>query len=353
MEYYRRLDGLRCFAITLVLIDHFGGIISKKLPLGPYGVNLFFVISGFLITSILMNMRFDSFGNAYFKFMLRRALRIFPIYYITILTLWLLQMETVKNNITWLLTYTYNYAWVYFSLPENQINHFWSLCVEEQFYLFWPLLILSFQKSPKILLSIIIFLILLGNAQSMFNIFPCLSKYNNVSLLTKLPALCIGSFTTVYINYYKMPHSFFKSKFVEIIVILILLITLLFNFTAKELVLSLCSAFLVVKTTHYDLNVNSLNDLLSNKLAVFIGSISYGIYIFHLPLSYYVTIFIINPLFFWINSLNIVYLDFLSHHDWILKLPICAITSILLAYISYKIIESPILKLKNKIRLDG
>ena len=134
------LDGLRGVAILLVLVHHFGGPLAGIVDLGYYGVDLFFVISGYLITSILVKTP-GSFLHAYWIFFGRRLLRIFPPYYATLLVLFIANVGNIRDNIFYFSTYTWNYAkdqW-----HEGGLFYLWSLSVEEQFYLFWPLIILS------------------------------------------------------------------------------------------------------------------------------------------------------------------------------------------------------------------
>ncbi len=85
-RYYTHIDGLRALAISLVMIQHFGGELPKYFSAGYYGVDLFFVISGFLITAILLKSQ-GGFGTAYKTFMGRRTLRIFPVYYLALAVL--------------------------------------------------------------------------------------------------------------------------------------------------------------------------------------------------------------------------------------------------------------------------
>ncbi|MBL7683626.1 MAG: acyltransferase [Flavipsychrobacter sp.] len=87
LKHEPRLDGLRAIAILMVLVSHFAYFIGQYFASGFYGVNLFFVLSGFLITSILIVDSDKPFGKQYIKFIGRRSLRIFPIYYLTILVL--------------------------------------------------------------------------------------------------------------------------------------------------------------------------------------------------------------------------------------------------------------------------
>lgn len=147
------LEGLRGLAILTVMVHNVGipggvdpdGPVTKLLRLlvnsGWVGVQLFFVLSGFLITGILVDEkgRPHQFRNFY----MRRTLRIFPLYYFTLaLMLWLAPalgyapawLEQDRAHQIWYWTYTENWAWPLIQIG-NGLGHFWSLAVEEQFYL--------------------------------------------------------------------------------------------------------------------------------------------------------------------------------------------------------------------------
>ncbi|GAA4419703.1 acyltransferase [Nibrella viscosa] len=145
-NYLVQLDGLRFIAVTLVMIDHWLGE-AVPLPFGYFGVNLFFVLSGFLITRILIiSKQHDerlgrSHQHALKAFYIRRSIRIFPIYYITILALAAVGFPAVREHLGWLLTYTTNIWIVIHQTWLGAIDHLWSLAVEEQYYIFFPFLI--------------------------------------------------------------------------------------------------------------------------------------------------------------------------------------------------------------------
>lgn len=138
MNYKPRLDGLRCVAIMMVIIGHFLYFLTGTNG-GIFGVNLFFVLSGFLITSILLSDISVTFGKAYKKFIIRRALRIFPVYYLIILFFLAISAQGIKEDWPYLLTYTYNFHVSGLTDWEHHLySPYWSLSVEEQFYLFFP-----------------------------------------------------------------------------------------------------------------------------------------------------------------------------------------------------------------------
>ena len=162
---YPALDGLRGAAILMVMACHYAmqvpgkGVFARGAQAvalkGWAGVDLFFVLSGFLITGIL----YDAKGQSHYfrNFYARRTLRIFPLYY-GILVVELLILLVIKFGfphawlhlhnpqklwaaMPWLWTYTTNIGQSFFHLHTVLEGHFWSLAVEEQFYLVWPLLV--------------------------------------------------------------------------------------------------------------------------------------------------------------------------------------------------------------------
>jgi len=147
------LDGLRGIAVTLVLLLHFGYLNG-----GWIGVQLFFVLSGFLITKVLVADRAAPLGAYLRRFYWRRTLRIFPLYYgyLALLAVayaaWELPARFPDNAMA-LFTYTYNFTRASDWQPSPFFTHFWSLAVEEQFYLVWPLLVHSLSRRALIRVS--------------------------------------------------------------------------------------------------------------------------------------------------------------------------------------------------------
>lgn len=167
------LDGVRGLAILMVLIFHYGGGAKSGHPLvhmtgllirfGWSGVSLFFVLSGFLITGILWDARKKP--HWWKNFYARRALRIFPLYYFALLlTICFAQWHgevwpNIKGFITYAL-YLQNYPTAFPHIPFTtlDLSHFWSLAVEEQFYLVWPFIIYfssSRQSAKRICVAVV------------------------------------------------------------------------------------------------------------------------------------------------------------------------------------------------------
>jgi peptidoglycan/LPS O-acetylase OafA/YrhL len=153
LHHMPQLDGLRAFAAGLVVLYHFWRPAGDYVHLGGIGVRVFFVLSGFLITGILLRSRVlrdagrTPAGVALRRFYIRRILRIFPLYYFALAIAWYARVAGAREGIVWHATYLSN---VHFFLVNavrhgqwgGYLSHFWSLAVEEQFYLVWPWVIL-------------------------------------------------------------------------------------------------------------------------------------------------------------------------------------------------------------------
>ncbi|HZP59182.1 MAG TPA: acyltransferase [Opitutaceae bacterium] len=144
-----QLDALRAFAVFAVLLTHFSPTLQNLLPgLGFAGVRLFFVLSGFLITGILLRCRdhiaagSSTAGWQLRQFYVRRALRILPAFYATLLIAAALGMGSAGTTFWWHFFYASNFLFAWRGAWLDLVTHFWSLAVEEQFYLFWPWLVL-------------------------------------------------------------------------------------------------------------------------------------------------------------------------------------------------------------------
>ena len=176
-RYMPGLDGLRGIAILAVFAYHactpitpvngverfvFAGTASSWA-----GVDLFFVLSGFLITGILIDTRRNE--KYYLTFFARRTLRIFPLYFAVLALIfgvlpWLVPFDTpglrrINDNQLWLWTYTTNIGFVWnakamFSSDWLGLNHFWSLAIEEQFYLVWPFVVYHFRGRRLVMVCV-------------------------------------------------------------------------------------------------------------------------------------------------------------------------------------------------------
>lgn len=171
-SYFKQLDALRAIAVTMVICSHWAGYHHDLWNdtsfwfNGEVGVQLFFIISGFLITGILLDERQraeDNHAGRHFivrAFYIRRFLRIFPLFYATLFVGYALGHPDVRQSILWHVTYLSNLFFAWRGDYLGEVSHFWSLAVEEQFYLFWPLLMLLIPR--KFLLPFVLGCVFIG-----------------------------------------------------------------------------------------------------------------------------------------------------------------------------------------------
>ncbi len=152
-SYQPQFDGLRALAVLTVMIDHFSADVPNfPLPdcihLGTTGVRLFLVLSGYFITASLrrarerMEARRAPANGVIGAFYWRRFLRITPAYMVFAVVALALDLGTIRHNWAWVFTGTVNWLIAWKNQWPPAISHLWSICVQEQFYLLWPLVIL-------------------------------------------------------------------------------------------------------------------------------------------------------------------------------------------------------------------
>ncbi len=346
-----RIDGLRCLAILFVLIEHFGDYLARFFSSGYYGVDLFFVISGYLITGILLKNTGESFGSSLKTFIGRRTLRIFPPYYALIGVLLLVGLSPARELWGSLVTYTYNYAVIGYREQgnENHLYYLWSLSVEEQFYLVWPLLVLGLRRRKRILMFIVVAVVIAGYAQLLWNIVPQQSRFNYTGLFNRMGSLGLGALGAVAVAAGRLPRkALFESIWVELAVFAALAISLTTSFNARFPIMGLCSLFIVIKAARFDFRLKAVDWFLTAAVPGFIGRISYGIYLFHLPVAVFLTKYLFDPAWSAIPFEKLGPLSVVRWHSWVVKLPLFSLVSIGVAALSYRWFETPILNLKEK-----
>jgi len=266
-----------------------------KFGFGAIGVDIFFVLSGFLITRILIveRLNYDHKPSAHSRlkairnFMVRRSLRIFPIYYL-LLVLLIVFKEQFTNPISldwqWYFFYLQNILfYINQAWPGGKLSHLWSLAVEEQFYLFWPWIILF--VSQKWLFKIMVSFFFIGIA--CVYLLPFLKEGYNADLLT--PA-CMQAFAAGGILAYC--HVFRKDSFsnynnvfgvLGLMAFLILVlgqVGVLQSFVDLRTLMSMITVGLISSILYHP-NALVYRMILGNKPFVFIGKISYGVYLIH------------------------------------------------------------------------
>jgi peptidoglycan/LPS O-acetylase OafA/YrhL len=368
-KYISILDGIRAYAVLAVCWFHFfqvnesslyqtnrllGILLFKVSFIGLRGVELFFVLSGFLITGILLDSKKSS--KYFTTFYARRFLRIFPLFYfvlfISLVCLpHLYRIDQAGKEIiakqTWLWTYTSNLSgfWGFIgwdgSLNSPSFGHFWSLCVEEHFYLLWPLLIFvsSEKYLPAIMWSIVLFSGLSVLIVYFFDDYIPILKWSTIRCAG---VLSIGAL----IAWYKRKPDLFEkmSQVSKKYIMPVGFLFLFFNFIPRKYELHNVLTFFSSSIFFALLLIISLKGttwtkrLFDNKLLFFIGKISYGIYIYHGLMRPFMKEYLYKALIPHIpNGIisSIVYSI------------LCTLISILIAWASWNILEKPFLKLKK------
>ena len=302
LKHYPELDGVRAMAALMVMFFHFFQalitqnsallLVKKYAVFGQTGVTLFFVLSGFLITRILLNMKESP---AYFlNFYVRRALRIFPLYYLFLIIYFFLIPILEHNSIVpfgqqiWFWVYLQNIAYTFRWHITGPI-HFWSLAVEEHFYLFFPMLIYFLDKSKIkfVLIFIMIFAFLVRLILVKNHIEPLYFTFSRID------ELVIGAFLALLeINNQLNTNN--AKRFVILFGIIIIPTIILWTFTTgmkipavqvSKITLMALTYFSVIG---YVLSIKLghwIKKLLSHPFLAFTGKISYGLYVYH-PLCF-------------------------------------------------------------------
>jgi peptidoglycan/LPS O-acetylase OafA/YrhL len=321
-DYFPALDGLRGLAILMIILYHNFDFLPLTY-LAWSGVDLFFVLSGFLITGILIKKR-DS-ARFLLNFYARRVLRIFPIYYLSIILFLFILPNLIKYPIS-LDYFIINQYWFWLEIQNwlfilklngnnNFLNHFWSLALEEQFYLVSPwiiLLIKQFQSIISFLLSTLLLLLVLRLTLWYLQVKNI--SYINLYAFTRIDGLCMGSLLAIF----RSQGSFKMGKFNRVLNILFILLVFFvfpyfkFFYNTRLPYLAICLypaiAFFWGIIVWSSIRPERLMyRIFNNKFLIFFGKISYGLYIFHWPinkiLQLRLEIFTNREFLFWNNLL--------------------------------------------------
>jgi peptidoglycan/LPS O-acetylase OafA/YrhL len=306
------------------------------------------VLSGFLITDILLRNRDQYNAKSLNKwvliknFYIRRVFRIFPLYYFIIFALFFVDYQNTRELFPWLVSYTTNIYQSIHNVYVGDFNHFWSLAVEEQFYLFWPLLII-FIRPKKTLLTIITVIVIsiLFKAYFFYTAEGWMaSTYFTISCMH---ALGLGALLAYFKNYksdvlerLSKPQWLYFSGAVYLG---LLILHRVYEWNWYKLIFedfffALFATFLILKAS-----TNGFKGIakwgLENKFVVYSGKISYGLYVFHL-------------------FVPTLYLYLLNYYDLIIDKTIIYfiihfVITYAAAFITWNLIENPINKLKYKI----
>ncbi len=377
-RFYPALNGLRAIAVLLVLFQHYLGPSHPALNWGWTGVDVFFVLSGFLITGILYDTR--NHAHRVRNFYMRRTLRIFPLYYAVLLGavlttpifhwLW---------NPAWVLWFCYlgNYARFVFlhsplfplgaiehlraqPIPPTTftlyLGHFWSLCVEEQFYLVWPMVVFTLRKRETLRnLCLASVPVLLAARLACLHLVP--QAYLSAELLYRFTplradALLIGGFTALAI---RGPEAARVHRLARLTLLAASTGFILWELTYRHLgpthlfyhpyagdpvMTTIGYTLLDITCAALVLHLLSLDNLLARTLNLaplrYLGEISYGFYVFH-------------DMFHWVygHTLTHFFGEHLSKGGTAIFL-LAFVGTLFFASLSFRFFESPFLRLKSR-----
>ncbi|MGC1309754.1 MAG: acyltransferase [Phormidesmis sp.] len=345
------LDGIRGMAVLMVMWFHYPkssspfleSLFHRPLPnfsvIGQTGVDLFFVLSGFLITRILLNSKTE---EKYFSvFYARRLLRIFPLYYFyLVLSLFILPIIAGEK------TPDFSQYWYWLAHLQNLPMTFgwdsvgpefyWSLAVEEHFYLLWPLLVYCLPLRKIAIVSMA--MIIASFAIRLWMLTFDMSTF--YFTLTRLDSLSFGALLAVLEPRLLVPTALNKRVFLWLLSItgvpLLLAFTVLsgsgamwlqaIKFPLTGLVYFALLGFAVTSNEE-----SAFKKIFESRGLRFLGGISYGLYVYH------------GLCFSWFEQV-------VPNRYLTLLMPIAFLLSVVVAYVSFRVLESPFLKLKRFFR---
>lgn len=362
--HVKALDGLRGIAVLMVVLYHmeylaprptlWARALTAPLRIGWSGVDLFFVLSGFLITGILLDTRGSP--NYFRSFYARRALRIFPLYYLVLSAILILSHFT--SALDYVLPSPHDRIFYFLYLNNwwpllrdtwhgNIIGHFWSLAVEEQFYLLWSLCVFVVSQRRIRLAAVlgiagalVIRCVLLADAGNARNIVE--------NTFSRMDALLVGAFLASTVrdpDFLKRakPHIYVIGAGSAIAALLIFYAarsqaatdTVGFSLLAFAFGALVLKAFVTNGQPHL-----RLQQMLCSRQLTALGKYSYGMYIYHVPLLHAMRSLVRH------SRLPV------EHNLWLTLLFMLAVVSVtfLIAKVSFDFFETRFLQLKKYFR---
>lgn len=361
------LDGFRGLAILLVLLFHFGAGINRRSAIDDWfgritgsmwtGVDVFFVLSGFLITGILLKTR-DR--KHYFRsFYMRRTLRIFPLYYgflflcFFVFPLFGMEFRHADGQTWWYVFYLSNVRQAFYGFDHGVLSVMWSLAIEEQFYLVWPLIVWALPRRVLIgVLTAILALSIAGRwfvfwktGDPVFVYFFTLTRLDPIVAGSLIAAYCAGDLSKL------MPLR--RSAILACVASFAILVTMYtnragmvsFNWSRFQqatgfFLIAMCvAALLIVVLT--EKRGSWMQKLFCSRFLCFFGKYSYALYVFHMLVA-----FLAQRYFMHISMFPPVFGSSLPLTLWYIF--IATVVTIFLSLLSWNAYEKHFLKLKDR-----
>lgn len=317
-------------------------LLASFIKAGAWGVDIFFVLSAYLITGLLSHEQ-SSTGTVHVgKFYMRRILRIWPLYFLVLAISLLVTVFDSQQNLTWqqaAIFVFFSGNWIFVFNPDaiySIANPLWSICVEEQFYLAWPWVVklVSIRRAITIMLlvswSTRLLLVLSGARFGVWN-----------NTLAHLDPIALGALLSIWLNG-RLPSLRTPTRVLLIAVGLLAIGAAgalpYTEFPASPSVLLLYPLISIGGCLIVFASLNWGTWALNNKAVVYLGGISYGIYVFHRPCLWF-----LKHVYFGAHKTSLV--NFLLYWSCGLAMTLCV------AALSKRFFESPFINMKKHFTL--
>ena len=374
--YFENLNGLRFIAFLSVFAvhafsyspfkieSHIGNrIVDHFFINGDLGVNFFFVLSGFLITTLLLKEKSENKTISIKYFYVRRILRIWPVYFLTVVIGFFIipfvcqkvsriylpfEIDIPLTKLGWYLGFVVNFDMIFNGVNYLLIVVLWSVSVEEQFYLIWPVINKITSKYIYVIILGLLFIISYYY-RWVFYYDKGIIKYSTFSVMNDLVVGSAIALCSFELKSFKDIFTGMKRWIIIFIYILFFICIPMRGFiyyfsenvdrflvSLEPLVFSLFFAFIILEQNYARYSFFKISKI---KILNYLGTISYGLYCYH-TIFIFATSLLFNFIFGkYVESSFLIFI-FQSILSFLL--------TILFSHLSYKFFETPFLKLKNK-----